>query len=116
MACVITLLSIPFEIIYLVIFSEFYWFKASGWDVELGTRRTVLVINYIKLFWKILLWPLLWKITIDFEETVRYKTSKHFYDRQKREQKAKRDEENQYIDNYQESDLGDPHDRHILDN
>ncbi len=79
-ACIGTLLSLPFDLVYLIIFSEFYWHKAMGYDPELHWRRTVLVINYIKFIWKLLFWFLLWKITIDFEETVRYKTSKHYYD------------------------------------
>jgi len=93
-ACIGTLISFVFDLFYLVIFSEYYWYKASGWDNEVHVRRFVIVINYIKFIWKILFWFFLWKITIDFEETVRYKTSKHYYDQTKRETKAKRNATN----------------------
>jgi len=43
--------------------------------MDLAVRRLVLILSYIKLLVKIIFFPLLWKICIDFEETVRYKES-----------------------------------------
>jgi hypothetical protein len=115
MAVVGTILSIAFDLTYLIIFSEFYWYKASGWDLELAVRRFVIIINYIKLVWKIIYWPLLWKVCIDFEETVRYKTSITYKNKKNKEDREKRNIKNEFYGNYAESDLGDEDDRHIYE-
>lgn len=65
--------SILFDIVFIVIFSEYYWNKVQGWDMDLAVRRFVIIITYIKLIFKVPFSLLLWKICVDFEETVRYK-------------------------------------------
>ena len=108
------LFSLFFDLVFLVVFSEFYWHKVQGWDMDLSVRRFVIIINYIKLVIKIFLLPLLWKITIDFEETVRYKHSQGFQDKQGRSMQQARDKYNVHYAEFADSEMGD--EKHIYDN
>lgn len=67
-----------FDVTFLIIFTEYYWNKVHGWDMELALRRFVIILSYVKFGVKCVFLPLLWKICIDFEETVRYKESEFY--------------------------------------
>ena len=82
-------LSFLFDFFYLVVYSEYYWFRARGWDYELYVRRFVLILNYVKIIVKFIFFFLLWKVCIDFEETVRYKGSDQYKNKIKQGEKDK---------------------------
>ena len=107
-------LSFLFDFFYLVVYSEYYWFRARGWDYELYVRRFVLILNYVKIIVKFIFFFLLWKVCIDFEETVRYKGSDQYKNKIKQGEKDKHELENQYYGGFVDSDLGDG-DMHIYD-
>jgi len=82
--------------------------------MDLAVRRLVLILSYIKLLVKIIFFPLLWKICIDFEETVRYKESEFYQNKIKKTDQTKRDQANVHYAEFADSEMGD--DRHIYDN
>ena len=68
------ILSFFYDIVHLSLRSSFYWdFELFYHDTERGVRRFSLICAYLLVFFKFFQMIIMWKVSVDYDEIVRYK-------------------------------------------